>query len=117
MTAYILASLARITRYQGNDDHAAALFRESLVLCQEAGDKESIADCLEGWAGLRSGQGRARHAAQLYGAAAMLRADIGAPLSPAEQADYERDIATIHAQLTETVLGLRPVLYYEQLFQ
>jgi len=105
MVAYTQTALARVTHYQGDDDHAAALLCESLVLLQAVGAKEGIAECLEAWAGLRGGQGHAAHAVRLCGAAAALRAAIGAPLSLTQQADYERDLATIRAQLAETVFA------------
>jgi predicted ATPase/class 3 adenylate cyclase len=101
--ANTLMALARITHYQGDDDQATALFRESLVLLQAVGAKEGIAEWLEAWGALQGVQGHAAHAARLYGAAAALRAAIDAPLSLAAQADYERNIATIRAQLAETV--------------
>lgn len=67
-------------------DRAVSFFRESLTLTHELDDKRGVAGCLETLAGtIRSPERTVR----LFGAARTLRDEIGAPLSPAEHAEYE----------------------------
>jgi predicted ATPase len=84
---------------QGDHAAARALLEEGLALHQELGEKRGIAFALEAVAGLASAQGQPERAAQLLGAAARLRAAIGAPLPPPERADYERTVAAARAHL------------------
>jgi hypothetical protein len=58
-----------------------------------------MAISLEGLASIAGLQGHMDRAAQLFGAAAALRAMIGAPLPPIDRADYEQDVAAVRAQL------------------
>jgi hypothetical protein len=60
---------------------------------------EYIASCLEGLAGVQGHPGRAAQAARLFGAAATLRAAMGAPLASRHQADYEADLAAVRTVL------------------
>lgn len=46
-----------------------------------------------------AGLARAEPAARLFGAAAALRRTIGAPVQPADLADYERAVASVRAAL------------------
>jgi hypothetical protein len=54
---------------------------------------------VEGLAAVASAQGQPERAVQLLAAAAALREAIGAPLSPADQAGYDRTIAALQATL------------------
>jgi hypothetical protein len=63
------------------------------------GDKDGITTCLEGFARVAAGRGYAIEAAHLYAAADKLRREIGNSLMAGEQADYDRAVATVRAQL------------------
>jgi hypothetical protein len=84
---------------QGDDAQAIVFYQESLALCRSMGDKELIAEFLEGVAGVVCAQGQCERVAQLCGAAAALREAIGAPIQPADRASYERTLAAARAAM------------------
>jgi hypothetical protein len=86
-------------REWGNYERATALYEECLTLYQHVGDRWGSAVCLEGLAAVASAQRQPERAVQLFAAAAALREAIGAPLSPADQAGYDRTIAALRATL------------------
>jgi predicted ATPase/serine/threonine protein kinase len=87
-----LADLGNLAREQGNYLTARSLYRESIKLFQELGHKRGIARLLECFACSASDQQEARRSLRLAGAAAALRKNIGAPLTPAEQARLEASL-------------------------
>ena len=64
-----------------------------------------LAECLEGLAGVVGVRGQPARAALLLGAAEALRNAIGAPVPPADRADYERSVAAVRTQLDATAFG------------
>ena len=66
---------------------------------QEIVDKQGIADCLEGFAGIASGQNNAERAARLYAAAQVLRQRVGVSPVSVERAEFECDVEAARAQL------------------
>jgi hypothetical protein len=70
-------------------------------LQKELQNKREIAESLERFATLAVGRRQPQRATRLLGAAAALRERIGAPLPPVDRADYDRDVASAHAQLDE----------------
>jgi DNA-binding NarL/FixJ family response regulator len=66
-------------------------------------DKQGIADCLEGFARIASGQGNAEGAARLYAVTQVLRQRIGVSQVSVERAECERDVEATRAQLGEAV--------------
>jgi hypothetical protein len=81
------------------------LFRESLVLRKERGDKNGIAASIDALAGVAVTQGRLEKSARLFGAADALRETIHTAVPPAQRADYVRHMATLRAQLVETAFA------------
>ena len=81
-------------------DHAAARapLREALVTYRDAGDREGVADCLEGCARLAATVGLADQAVRLAGAAAALRAVIVTP-ARGERTNLDRHLAGARATL------------------
>jgi hypothetical protein len=57
------------------------------------------ADVLEGCAALAVQHSEPATGARLWGAAAALRAQIGAPMWPVDRPEYERRVAACHAAL------------------
>lgn len=102
MAHYILGMIAQ---YQGDSRRALALSQESMRLRQDLGDQHGIAESLEAAAGALAALGQPEHAWKLVGAATALRAEIGAPRSPAEQADLERRLAPAHPVFTEEAVA------------
>jgi len=103
--ALTLSNLGHVAHDRGDDGGAAALYRDSLTLYRDVGEKLGLVGCLEGVAMVAQAQGRAEHAALLHGAAAGLRAALGAPLPPVERAAHERRAAALRETLGETAFA------------
>ena len=87
--AATLADLGSLSREAENYSRAHSLYQESIKIFQELGHKRGIARLLECFACTAALQLEAGRALRLAGAAAALRQNIGAPLTPAEQAKLE----------------------------
>jgi non-specific serine/threonine protein kinase len=103
--AYTLSFLAKVVLEQGDHERALDLYKESVRILREVSDKRPIAECLEGMANVACMQGQAERAARLYGAAATLRAAIGAPMSPSERPVYDRMFAAVRNALGDQALS------------
>ena len=99
--ALVLNNLGLVAKDQGEIQQAQAFYAEALALFQELGDKQRIGEVLTGIGGIAGAQGQLEWAAQLFAAAEALCASIGASLPPSDQANYERNKATVSAQLGE----------------
>ncbi len=97
-----LADLGSLAREQGNYPTARSLYRESIKLFQELDHKRGIARLLECFACSAAAQLEAERSLRLAGAAAALRQNIGAPLTPAEQAKLEAALQPARQALTNT---------------
>ncbi len=100
--ASTLADLGSLAREQGNYSAARTLYRESLRSFQELEHKRGIARLLECFACSAAAQLEAERSLRLAGAAAALRQNIGAPLTPAEQAKLEAILDPARQALTNT---------------
>jgi len=98
-----LADLGSLARENGNYSAAHALYAESIKLFQELDHKRGIARLLECSACSAAAQLEAERSLRLAGAAAALRQNIGAPLTPAEQAKLEASLQAAREALTDTV--------------
>jgi predicted ATPase/DNA-binding CsgD family transcriptional regulator len=105
--AHPLYFLGKVAGQQGDLSAAHAFYQESLTLFQELDDQRSSAACLEGWASVVARQGEFIWAAQLWGAAQMLRAGGGPPAlfnlptMQGERADNERMGVVVRIELGE----------------
>ena len=97
-----LADLGSLAREQRNYPRAHCLYRESLKIFQELEHKRGIARLLECFACAAATQFYAERALRLAGAAAALRQNIGAPLTPAEQAKLEASLDLARQAMTDT---------------
>ena len=97
-----LADLGNLAREQRDCATAHALYRESLKVFQELEHKRGIARLLECFACSASIQFQAERSLRLAGAAAALRQNIGAPLTPAEQAKLEAHLDPARHALANT---------------
>ena len=89
-------------------EDARSYLNESLTLLYAIGDKRLIAYALEAMAGAAAGTERPedlRRAARLWGAAEALRAVLGAPMPPNEQAIYEQGTAHARAALGNEIFA------------
>jgi predicted ATPase len=98
-----LADLGSLAREQGDYPTARSLYRESIKLFQELDHKRGVARLLECFACAAAVQLEAERSLRLAGAAAALRQNIGAPLTPAEQAKLEASLHPARQALTNTV--------------
>jgi predicted ATPase len=98
-----LADLGSLAREQGNYSAAHSLYAESIKLFQELDHKRGIARLLECSACSAAAQREAERSLRLAGAAAALRQNIGAPLTPAEQAKLEASLQAAREALTDSV--------------
>jgi tetratricopeptide (TPR) repeat protein len=101
--AATLADLGSLAREQRNYPRAHSLYRESIQTFQELEHKRGIARLLECFACSAAAQSHAERSLRLAGAAAALRQNIGAPLTPAEQAKLEATLHSARQALTNTV--------------
>jgi hypothetical protein len=97
-----LADLGSLAREQRNYPAARSLYRESIRLFQELDHKRGIARLLECFACSAAAQLEAERSLRLAGAAAALRQNIGAPLTPAEQVKLEAALESPRRALTNT---------------
>jgi tetratricopeptide (TPR) repeat protein len=96
-----LADLGNLAREQANYPTAHSMYRESIKLFQELDHKRGIARLLECFAYSAADQLEAERSLRLAGAAAALRQNIGAPLTPAEQAKLEASLDAARRALSD----------------
>ncbi|GAC1389996.1 MAG: hypothetical protein NVSMB38_06090 [Ktedonobacteraceae bacterium] len=99
--AMSLAHLAKVMFAEGKYSAARVSYEESFIFLEKVDDKEQLAFCLEGLAEVVMVQGQAEWAAQLWGAAASLRQEIGTPMFPIDVAAYERALDSARTHLGE----------------
>jgi hypothetical protein len=97
-----LADLGTLAREEGNYAVAHSLYRESIKLFHELDHKRGIARLLECFACSAAVQSEAERSLRLAGAANALRQNIGAPLTPAEQAKLESALEPARQALTNS---------------
>jgi predicted ATPase len=97
--AEALIAFARVATCRGDITTAHASYEESWKLLRELKGKELSAACLEGLGEVAAAQGAAEWAARLWGAAAMLRAAIGAPMAPIYRIAYGQAVTAARAQI------------------
>ena len=102
---YALLYLGHVARNQGDHAGARALYEESLTLSRQSGDQVCIASALEGLAVLASSQAQPERGVRLWGAAAALREQIGAPLSPDDRRKQEAEIVRTRQVFGETAFS------------
>jgi len=101
--AYALTNLGNVAQKQGDGERAAVLFGESLALSQAMGNKLCMAESLAGLATVACMQAPrsagARRAARLCGVVAALRVAINAPLSAADQFEFDATLSVAQQEL------------------
>jgi predicted ATPase/predicted Ser/Thr protein kinase len=97
-----LADLGNLAREQQNWPTAHSLYRESLKFFQELEHKRGIARLLECFACSAAAQLQPERSLRLAGAAAALRQNIGAPLTPAEQVKLDANLDLARQALINT---------------
>jgi predicted ATPase len=97
----VLSYLGSMALDQGDEEAAGRDYRESLASFRQVGERYRIVRALEGLAWVAATCGDAPRSARLCAAAAALREVLGAPVAPADRADYERRVAAVRASLGE----------------
>jgi predicted ATPase len=98
-TAWCLDQLGALARARGELPIAWDLQHESLTLHAQLGDRWRAASVLEGLAVTAAAREQYRTAARLAGFAQSMRAAIGTPRPPCDDAEYDAAIATAAATL------------------
>jgi predicted ATPase len=97
--AIAMSNLGYVAMHLGKLDEAQARQAESLRLFDEVGDKDGLAECLERFAMLANANANFRRAAQLFGAASVLRKETGTVFALPERAEYDSELPATRAQL------------------
>ncbi len=97
-----LADLGSLAKEEGNYPATQSMYRESIRLFRELDHKRGIARLLECFASAAAAQLQAVRTLRLAGAAAALRQNIGAPLTPGEQTKLEASLQLARQALTST---------------
>ncbi len=97
-----LADMGNLAREQGDCSAARSLYQESIKHFHELDHKRGIARLLECFACAASDQREAERSLRLAGVAAALRQNIGAPLTPPEQAKLEASLNHARQALSNT---------------
>jgi predicted ATPase/Tfp pilus assembly protein PilF len=97
-------NLGLIAKYLIDYVSARTHYHESLSIFRKIKDLRCIASTLEALASLAAALKQAERAACLWGVAEVLREEIGAPLAPNDQEEYDRDVAAARAVAGEEAL-------------
>jgi tetratricopeptide (TPR) repeat protein len=97
--AWAYSNLGYVECDLGNLERAATLHRQAIGLRLDLGDKAGLADSLEGFADLATARREAGRALRLFGAAEVLREQIGVKAAPVEVADLQSTHAAARAWL------------------
>jgi predicted ATPase/DNA-binding winged helix-turn-helix (wHTH) protein len=95
-----LADLGSLAKEERDYSTAWSLYRESIKIFGELDHKRGVARLLECFACAAAVQLEAERSLRLAGAAAALRQNIGAPLTPAEEAKLEANLRPARQSLT-----------------
>ncbi|MDQ6674249.1 MAG: tetratricopeptide repeat protein [Chloroflexota bacterium] len=98
--ASALHKLGQTARRRSEAAEAQRLVAESLGLQREISNKQGIVECLVALAGLAFDWASPEHVVELLGASEAALEELGAPLAPADAADFERDRARGKASLS-----------------
>jgi len=96
-----MANLAGMEQEDGNFVQAAALYRKSLLWFIEMKWTAWIISVIGSLVSFLTLRGQPEHAARLVGALEVISANAGTRQQPTDQAEYDRDLARLLAQLGE----------------
>ncbi|MFL5735384.1 MAG: ATP-binding protein [Chloroflexia bacterium] len=94
-------NLGYVALAEGDPAEARALLTEALDLHLDRKNRPGVLECLAGLAGVAAAEGHPERAARLFAASEALRQALDAPMWPAEQVDYDRNLAKARAQLDD----------------
>ncbi len=97
--AIVRHNLGYVAQHQGDPKRGLACFAKALAEHVKGGDRQNVAHCLGGVAGMIGLLGHPEQAARLYGAADRLFALLGTSIWPVDKVDYERNLDATRAYL------------------
>jgi len=97
--AHVLGLLGEVASLRGDYEQAAGLLRESLTLARDMGAVLVIALGLVRLAGGDTAQAHPELVARLFGAAETLLGNLGIRMTPAEQAEWDRNVSALCGHL------------------
>ncbi|MFN8500067.1 MAG: helix-turn-helix domain-containing protein [Anaerolineae bacterium] len=99
--AYSLGWLALVSVRLGDLAAARAALAEGVAIRGELGDEGGLAASCEAFGAIAAAEGRAHHAARLFGAAERVRERVGNSVPNTEMGEYRHNVAVARAQMTE----------------
>lgn len=99
--ANLFADMGSMASERGDYDQARHYFEEGMVIFSGLGDVRGIAHLFEACAQMAARRGRLERALRLAGAAAALREEFSAPLSPDEESTLEQTVKLVRENLGE----------------
>jgi predicted ATPase/DNA-binding CsgD family transcriptional regulator len=100
-----LQNLGHLALRLGDTSRAAALIAESLILAREQGSNHVVAIGIGGLAAVAAVARQPERAARLFGAAEVLRDEIGYLLEPADRTDQDWALSLARAQTSEATFA------------
>lgn len=94
-----LDNLGEVAYNRGDFARARELYMENLAICLELGNRHGVVWPLEAFASFAFKGNRAETSAILWGAAEVLREQIGRPLPPNRSEQYDRNVAEVKQAL------------------
>ena len=96
-----LYGLAHLASRRGDHEQARAFCERALALASRLNDRWLVSVCVEGLGRSAVAKGQARLGAQLLSAAERAQRDTGTKWTPFVRDDYDRAVASAHAELGE----------------
>jgi tetratricopeptide (TPR) repeat protein len=103
--AMVHSELAHLERRQGHFAQAKPLYGETIQEWQKVGHRAAIAHELECFAFIAKAQEDDQRAAQLLGAAEILRENINIPMNPMERPEYEREVNDLRTYMDKAAFS------------
>jgi non-specific serine/threonine protein kinase len=89
-----------VSRSEQDGRRARQRFAESLTLQREIGNKQGVAECLAGLAGVDVDNGLDERGVRICAASHAMVAELGVPLAPADRVTMDRDMDVARSRLT-----------------
>ena len=97
----IHSEFAHIERYEGRYAQAKEGYRKTILVWQKLGHRAAVAHQFESFAMIAIAESQHERAAQLFGAAEILREKINIHMTPPEHVEYEKQVAKLHASIND----------------
>jgi predicted ATPase/DNA-binding SARP family transcriptional activator len=102
--AYVVRRLGQVAWHRGELEKASEMCQESLKVNLALGHERGVIACLPAFAGIAMSRGKARVAAQLFGAVPALLNARTVRMLQIDQLEYNRNVSRLRAQLDSPTL-------------